>query len=694
MVNQQKKWQFYSLCTELADSFSRELGISTTIAQLLINRGITDLAAARKFLFDDAVNLPDPFLLKDMGKAVERIIHAIQKQEQITVYGDYDVDGITACSLLCKTLKRLGAMVDYYIPERQSEGYGLNIDALTTLQRSGTRLLITVDCGISSFSEVSACQNILDIIITDHHQPPALLPPAYAIINPKQPDCPYPEKQLAGVGVAFKLCQALWQQQHSDVAPFTDDLELVAVGTVADIVPLQGENRTLVKAGLAALSDTANLGLQALKEVCGLTGKPINSGHVAFTIGPRLNAAGRVGLASAGVELLLTTDAAVAQRLAQQLNQENSNRQAIEKEILLAAEDELKQVDVQAAKVLVVAGEGWHSGVIGIVASRLVDKYYRPVVIISVEQGIGKGSCRSIAGFDMVQALTECQDLLIKFGGHRQAAGLTIAASHIPELRRRLEAIAAVQLSAADYIPLLKIDCDLPLTEINSALLEELSVMAPHGQGNPSPLFAGRAIALADVRTLGQQQQHLKLQLHTGAKHTIRDVVAWNMGPLAGQLQDIAAIDLVFLPQYNEWKGKKTIQLQAKDLRSIAIAQTDQCPDRAMVGWIYLTLKEINKQPSGNANILALLIGVLREKYKVTPSVQTLCLGLQILMELDLIAVEPALAGDHGELLIQLLPPPAEKRDLKTSPTFCNRVMTSGALFTAPSSVQIKENEG
>ncbi|HWR40970.1 MAG TPA: single-stranded-DNA-specific exonuclease RecJ [Patescibacteria group bacterium] len=689
MANQPKRWRFHPLHQDIMERLQHELGISATIARLLVNRGILELADARIFLSGDTTNLFDPFLLKDMAAAVTRIAQAIENQEPITVYGDYDVDGVTACSLLCKTLTRLKARVNYYIPERQSEGYGLNSEALNSLQCSGVTLVITVDCGISSVEEICACKDLLDIIVTDHHQPPAQLPPAYAIINPKQSDCLYPDKDLAGVGVAFKLCQALWRHYHNADALFTDDLDLVAVGTVADIVPLRGENRILVKSGLKQLSDTQNLGLKALKEVCGLTGKTVDSGHVGFAIGPRLNAAGRVNVASAGVELLLTEDAAVAESIARQLDQENTSRQLIEKEILQAAQDQLRSVDVQAAKVLVVFGEGWHSGVIGIVASRLVERYYRPVILISVDQGIGKGSCRSITGFDMVQALTECQDILIKFGGHRQAAGLTIAAENIPALRQRLEGIAGERLAEADYIPELKVDAYLPLQEIRPELLEQLAVLAPHGAGNPAPLFAERALPLADVRTLGQEQKHLKLQLGADFFTEVKDIVAWNIGAMAGEIQNYPAVDLVFSPQYNEWRGKKTIQLQARDLRSATLIPETERPDRTLVGGIYLLLKEFHKASSPTGNLIDGLTKGLQEKYQLKPALSNLLAGLQVLAEVGLLSVQ---LSEPAEITVQLRPAPPKKLDLCASATFRSGLMEPGALFDASRSVKIKES--
>ena len=475
MLKLRKLWRLSSTKLETKQRLSREFGISGIIAQVLINRGIEDGLAVREFLYGGVDNLGNPYLLKDMEQAVGRIAQAIEVKEKITIYGDYDVDGITATAVLYKVLLSLGATIEYYIPDRQSEGYGLNDIALEGLWQSGTRLLLTVDCGISGVSEVAKLQGKMDIIITDHHQPPDILPLAYAIINPKQPDCLYKDKQLAGVGVAFKLCQALWQHYHGRDVLFLEHLDIVALGTVADIVPLMGENRILVKAGLAAMADTKNVGLKALMIECGLLDDKkgsavIDTGKIGFVLAPRLNAAGRISQATAGVELLVTADGARAAGLAKALNEENIKRQAVEKEILAFAESQLTAVEVDKQKVLVLSGEDWHSGVIGIVASRLVDKHYRPVIMISVHEGIGKGSCRSIAGFDIYSALKQCQDLLIQFGGHSQAAGLSILLENIEQLRERLNDIASKSLTEEDYIPVLKVDSVVPLEEIGNEI--------------------------------------------------------------------------------------------------------------------------------------------------------------------------------------------------------------------------------
>lgn len=557
-------WRLAPPQTELSLFLSSSLGISKTVAQVLINRGILDEESAREFLFSGVERLGDPYQLKDMAKAVDRISQAVFEGQKITVYGDYDVDGITASALMYRVLSSLGAQVEYYIPERQSEGYGLNAAALETLTQSGTKLIITVDCGISAVQEVTAVQHEVDIIITDHHQPPDILPPAYAILNPKQPGCLYQDKQLAGVGVAFKLCQALWAHYHPDKAMLTEHLDIVALGTIADIVPLVGENRAIVRLGLRQLAATENPGLKALQEVCGVTGR-VDTGKVGFVLAPRLNAAGRISHAAAGVELLITNDAERAAELSAMLNQENITRQLVEKEILLAADQLAAAVPLD--KVLVLAGENWHPGVIGIVASRLVEKYYRPVVMISLKDGIGKGSCRSIPGFDMYEALKDAADYLIQFGGHRQAAGLSIEEKHINELRQCLIAFAANHLQEEDYFPKIQIDSLIALEEVNASFLEEMACLEPHGMGNPSPVFASSQLRLADIRSIGQDGRHLKLKVCHDQSSV--DVIGWDMGELNHTFLRNDLIDLAFIPQFNEWQGKKNIQLRAHDLKIV-----------------------------------------------------------------------------------------------------------------------------
>lgn len=537
------------------------------VAQVLINRGLTTAAAARLFLTGDGAAPCDANLLTGMAQAVARIERAIVAGEHITVYGDYDVDGITSTVLVLKVLRRLGARADYYVPHRLTDGYGLNEQALTRLRQHGTQLVVTVDCGINATAEVAAAaRQGLDVIITDHHQPSPVLPPAVAIINPRLPACPYPEKNLAGVGVAYKLCAACIAAFG---APHMQDelssmLDLVSVGTIADVVPLTGENRLLVKAGLMMLAETTNPGLQALLQVCGLH-STVDSDDVAYILAPRLNAAGRMDTAAKGVELLLAPTREQALPMAAALNRLNAVRQAVEKTILECALAQLADGRYAEHRVLVLAGDGWHRGVIGIVASRLVERFYRPVVMISRKDGIGHGSCRSIPGFDIFRALTASANLLDRFGGHVQAAGLTMQAGNVDRLRERLNAYAADVLDADDLVPRLEVDAVVDLAAIDPPLVEQLAQLEPYGAGNFAPVLACRRVKLVSARPVGADGRHLRFRLRDGTTEIAG--VAWRMGDLAAALTPSRTVDVAFRPVFDTWQGQRRVQLEACDLR-------------------------------------------------------------------------------------------------------------------------------
>lgn len=548
-----------------------KLQISETIAGILLHRGITDPVAADEFLHSEKQSFENAFLLKGMTTAVARIQHAIIHQEHITVYGDYDVDGITATALLVRTLKRLGGSVAYYIPDRQAEGYGFNSEALKQIYDEGTKLLISVDCGISALQEVEAFDGKLDIIITDHHLPGTELPKVLAIINPKQTDCKYPDKNLAGVGVAFKVCQALWKTMEN--VSFAEDLDIVTLGTVADIVPLLGENRLLVKRGLTELNQSKNIGIKALIQICNLSDKKIDTGHVGFMLAPRLNAAGRLDSALIGVELLLSEDENQVYKIAKQLDDENVKRQVVEKEILVKVEQLLTQIDITQEKVLLISGDNWHTGVIGIVASRIVEKYYKPVLIIGVHDGVGKGSCRSIRGFHMYEALFACKDLLEAFGGHAQAAGLTVKLENIPALRKRLNQIATEKLTEQDYIPVLDIEANLNVCDVDRGLLDELCCLEPYGMGNPRPTFACDNVELFDIRQIGKEGTHLRFKLKQDK--VMATALAWNMGEEAEKLKQVNTADIAFQPELNEWQGHVSIQLKTQAIRTYEKKSTE-----------------------------------------------------------------------------------------------------------------------
>lgn len=434
----EKRWHLLEVDEAVVATLSAKLGISPILARILYNRGIQTVEEGRHYLFDTLQDLHDPFLMKGMDKAVRCICEALESKKRIVIYGDYDVDGITSTSLLYSILRDLGGKPRYYIPERMSEGYGLNRDAVQYLIDQGTEVLITVDCGISSYDIVNEFKDNLTMIITDHHEPPENIPPAFAVLNPKQPDCPYPFKQLAGAGVAYKLGQALWQRVMKE--PLSGYIELTALGTVADVVPLTGENRIIVRYGLQAIRDGRNIGLQALIADSGVDPEKITADRIAFSVAPRLNASGRISHADLGVRLLLERDSEKACSMAQDLSVLNRERQDIEHEIAAQAIVQVLAEKRQHDNVLVCSGTDWHPGVIGIAASRVKDRFYRPSLVISIHDGIGKGSCRSIPGFNMYEALQSAQDLLLQFGGHPMAAGFSIAAEQIDAFRERLNA--------------------------------------------------------------------------------------------------------------------------------------------------------------------------------------------------------------------------------------------------------------
>ena len=565
MLGKQKIWDIQEYNREKAGFYAAELGISSLVTGILLERGFSDVDSMRDFLYGSKTPFHDPFLLKGMEAAVERIERALADDEQITVYGDYDVDGITASSLLFVYLERRGAKVNTYIPKRKSEGYGLNDEALKNIFENGTTLVITVDCGISGLHEVEQAPVGLDIILTDHHTVPNELPPAYAIINPKQEDCSYPFKDLSGVGVAFKLCQAL-EQKRTGTSDFWEDLtELAALGTVADIVPLLGENRELVRRGLKAMERTSLVGLQALIQSSGCSRENISSENIGFILAPRLNAVGRLEHAQSAVELLVTSDREKAEAIAAELNRENALRQEISRKIMEEAEALLaKEEHIDTA--IILASEGWHQGVVGIVASRLVDKYHLPTILISINDGMAKGSCRSIPALNLYEAIAAESDILTQFGGHHQAAGLTMPADKVPEFIARFKEYVRKNLKEEDYTPRQTVDCilsDHGLVTVRD--LEELSLLEPFGCGNASPVFAFKNALLHNHRAIGRDRTHLQLVVDKG-DYSYKTLM-WNKAELLPILCENMVADIAFMPRINEWNNETSVQLHAVALR-------------------------------------------------------------------------------------------------------------------------------
>ena len=551
----------------------RELRIAPVTARLLAIRGLNDLDVARRFLSPSLDDLHDPFRLAGMHDAVERILGAIARHERIAVHGDYDVDGVTSTVILRRALELAGADVVHFIPERMRDGYGLQPASLERLHAEGARLVISVDCGIRGMDAARRARELgLDLIITDHHEPDVDLPAAFAVINPKRHDCTYPDKNLAGVGVALKLVQALCGRTgRSSLLPAF--VKIAAIGTLADVVPLVGENRVIAKLGLGLLSRGPHrVGLRALLDVCGLTGKEIDSYHIGFVLAPRVNAAGRMSSPDIAARLLLAADEAMgdeARELATLLDTENLRRQQEEAEIVAQAKKIVEtDLEVGSRTVIVVAGPGWHRGVIGIVASKLVDAFHRPAIVLSIDGDIAHGSCRSIPSFDLLGGLEACADLLTKFGGHKQAAGLTIETARIREFRSRVNAHADDRLGPDDLRPRLWLDGPLPFRGITAQVAEELVALAPFGAGNPSPLFTASRVEIVDgPRRV--KERHLKMAFKQDGK--VMRGMAWR----AAEREDFVtghrdAIDLAFSLEQDTWNGERYLQLSVADFKAPA----------------------------------------------------------------------------------------------------------------------------
>jgi len=587
------QWIVQPKDTARAALLARALGISPLLAQLLINRGIGDEAAARAFLSPDLSSLADPFAMRDMGRAVERIERALRRGEPIVVYGDYDVDGQTASAVLVSVFRELSsnpAAVSFYIPNRMDEGYGLHAEALYSLKdRAG--LVVTVDCGITSVEEARlARQWGIDLIITDHHQPGPEIPDALAVLNPKRPGCSYPEKQLAGVGIAFRLAQAVGKSWGRD---FHEYLDLVALGTVADLVPLLGENRVLVKCGLERMAATSRCGLRALMEVAAVD-EDVRASDLGFRLGPRLNAAGRLSDPSVSVQLLLTDDPRLARELAAQLDAENSTRQDIERRITAEASELILKQGLDKQAGIVVAGAGWHPGVIGIVASRLVETFYRPTVVVSLSGTVGTGSARSIPGFDLHGGLMKCSHLLERFGGHTMAAGLTVRADRLAAFAEEFARVCRDSLSPEQLRPRLLIDAVVGLEDVTENLVEELALLEPTGFGNPAPLLQVGG-SIVEWRCVGKQGAHLKFTLRD-VNLLERDAIAFGFGELTQELlsfQEHAAV--AFIPTINEWRDQRSVQLQVKALT--AGSQGEDLVSRAMAAYPFALDSEYYVSP-------------------------------------------------------------------------------------------------
>lgn len=565
-----KRWTIQKHDREKLIPLSQAMKVSPLIAALLISRGFETEESARKFLNPSYQDLHEPFLLKDMQKAVERILKAIENQEKILIWGDYDVDGTTGTVVLRKALEILGAETGFHVPNRFTEGYGLNIPALEKAKERNYGLVITVDCGSTAFEPIAWAQNAgMDVIVTDHHlTKDEGLPNAFAVVNPNQPECEYPDKNLAGVGVAFKLAHALLREKGKEniVKGF---LKVVAIGTIADIMKLTGENRAIVKIGLQDLPKAHNFGLKALMEVAECRSE-MTSYHIGFRIAPRINAAGRMDVARTVVELFEAETFEKARDLANVLNSRNLERQKIQREITeLALLEYIENGgSTNQSHIAVVAGEGWHRGVIGLAASKITEKLHRPSIVISIEDGIGHGSARSIANYHILKGLDSCADLIEQFGGHSAAAGMKIKMENIDALREKLNAHAAENLADEDLIPELKIDAEVSSKTMDLSIIEELKMLEPFGAGNPKPVFLTKDLFLTQEPFV-MKEKHLKLNL--ADKNGKRFEAVWWDGVEKSKEQTLAPqtrIELAYTPEANTWQGNTRLQLVVEDLRT------------------------------------------------------------------------------------------------------------------------------
>ncbi len=564
----EKSWKQIPCDDNVAKKLIDKLGLSQIVANLLTSRGVIDPEEAKRFLDCDLKDLHNPNLMKGMAAAVERIHKTITTGEKILIFGDFDVDGITSTTILNKSLIALGGNVSYYFPNRLTEGYGLNEKAIDKAKNEDIGIIITVDCGITANTQVDyANKNNIDVIVVDHHEQIGELPKAISVIDPKQKGCLYPYKKLAAVGVVFKLIQALVRRFNSDFDEFSL-LDFVCVGTVSDLVPLDGENRIIVKNGLKMLANTKNLGFKALIEVSGYKGKEINTGNISFGLGPRINSSGRLGAADKVMSLFNTKSIQEANEIARELDKQNAERKSLQEKIFNQAVEKIEEeIDLNNDNCIVISGEGWHRGVIGIVASKIVEKYFRPTILISIDDdGWGYGSGRSIPAFHLLDGMNHSKEWIENYGGHSQAAGLKIKEKNIDSFRKKINNYSKNKLSKEDLIPVLKIDAKLNFNQINFDFIGEVHRLFPYGMGNPKPTFCSSGIMLADEpRVL--KEKHLKLNLKDNTVNNM-GVIGFGMGALSRDVViNNGSINVAYFPEINEWNGNVNIQLGLKDMK-------------------------------------------------------------------------------------------------------------------------------
>lgn len=565
-MNHKNKMQNYKVLkiaspdVSLQGALSEKLGVSMILAQILINRGIKSVDEAEKFLRVDLSHLQDPYSFSDMHKAVGLIRKIAKDRGRVMIFGDYDVDGITSVALLKSTLSKMGLDVVHYIPHRIKEGYGLNKNVLHLAKQKNIKLLITADCGTNDYERINELRRCnIEVIVTDHHEPRHQdLPPASTIINPKLKTCGYRYRELAGVGVVYKLCQAITAEL------LLDDLDLVSLGTIADVVPLVGENRVIAKEGLSRLTRTKKIGLRALMEVSGVENRKITTTTVSYILGPRINASGRLDSADIALDLLMGQDKDKADELAKIIETHNRLRQKIENKILEEAQGLIdREINFKEHKVIVIAKEDWHQGVLGIVASKLAEIFYRPTILISKTRNLCKGSGRSIKNFHLFEALLECADFLESFGGHEHAAGLVISKDNIEKFKNNINRLAKEKLALEDLFPSLDIDAQLGLSQLDEALIMELEALQPFGRGNPEPLFYTRSLKLrGEPQVLGRDT--LKFWVSDG--NVTYQAIGFGMARYKDSLANSDYLDLVYTPQIDDWQDARTVLLEVKEV--------------------------------------------------------------------------------------------------------------------------------
>jgi len=556
---------------EAAARLQKALGCTPLAARLLVNRGLTTAEAADSFLNPSVTHLSDPFLLPDAEAAAERIKQALHRKERIFVHGDYDGDGVTSAALWTRLLEKLGADVRVHVPHRHRDGYDMRSKFVAQAKEEGAQLIVTTDCGIKRCDEVDEARAAgIDVLITDHHEPGDMLPRAVAVVNPHRKDSRYPFPDLAGVGVAFRTGEALVRHLGLSVDSYRRAyMDLAAIGTVTDIMPIMGENRIFVKHGLAALQNTQKPGLRALMAAAKLdSGKPLTAYSIGFGIGPRLNAVGRVDDAKLALDILLTRDPAEATALAARLEQANNERRQEQARIFEEAMQQIAAQDLMERACIVLSSRSWHAGVIGIVANKIVERFRRPTVLIALneETGEGRGSARSIKAFDLFDAISACADYLVEFGGHAQAAGLVIEDAKLDAFAEEMNRLASAQLTQEDFVPTLEADAEIDPAEVTPALLRELAAFEPWGRGNDEPLFISRGLDILDARRIGTEQTHLKMWVRSEAMNPT-EALLWGGGDLADHLRPGDSVSLCYRPQFNHFNGRTSIQFRVEDLR-------------------------------------------------------------------------------------------------------------------------------